>query len=275
MVRKHNRLISSAELTFSLTPSLPPSLPPSLFPGPVREDKFMELSTPQRHEMMKSATSTSSPVAPNHMDFSSPAKQGREYLVHTATAKPGEAVVVADAFAHRPFFSKYAGHIGTLLRRSQAPGGGGWMVDFGVLGVQFFSTGSINGVHHLAYAPPPGYNDGLPSTEEASIPPPNINTPCEAAGLAVRPPPRTLPAAPRIEAPSQRDASKSQEIDVIGAREMQGRGGTGGGGGGGVGGVGGGGGGGGVGGGGGGGEQLRQFGVDHKTAEEDPTFVWL
>jgi hypothetical protein len=233
----------------------------------------MELSTPQRHEMMKSATSTSSPVAPNHMDFSSPAKQGREYLVQTATAQPGEAVIVAEAFAHRPFFSKYAGHIGTLLRRSQAPGGGGWMVDFGVLGVQFFSTGSINGVHHLAYAPPPGYNDGPTSSAEASIPPPNINTPCEAAGLAVKAPPRTMPAPPRLEAPSQREEAKSQEIDVSGAREVQGRGGAGGG----VAGAGGGGGGGfkARGGGGAGVEQLRQFGVDHKAAEEDPTFVWL
>ncbi len=42
---------------------------------------------------------------------------------------------------------------GILVRKSEAPGGCGWIVDFGSeLGRQFFATGGASNVWHLAFA---------------------------------------------------------------------------------------------------------------------------
>lgn len=44
-------------------------------------------------------------------------------------------------------------HAGILVRKSEAPGGCGWIVDFGAeLGRQFFATGGASNVCHLAFA---------------------------------------------------------------------------------------------------------------------------
>jgi len=47
----------------------------------------------------------------------------------------------------------YVSLTGVLIRKSEAPGGCGWIVDFGTnLGRQFFSTGGPGNVCHLAFA---------------------------------------------------------------------------------------------------------------------------
>lgn len=49
--------------------------------------------------------------------------------------------------------SMYLYLTGVLVRKSEAPGGCGWIVDFGTeLGRQFFSTGGPGNVCHLAFA---------------------------------------------------------------------------------------------------------------------------
>jgi hypothetical protein len=81
-------------------------------PGPVYEDKINELPTPQRDaaiEFAKSAPSRRESIDPFRLAFD-------EVLVETDRAKPGERVVIADAFVRRPFFSKYAGHVGESIK---------------------------------------------------------------------------------------------------------------------------------------------------------------
>ena len=117
--------------------------------SPVVENILGELPTPARLAYLN-ASVANSPQPKGLLGFAG------ERLVNDENAVPGQRVVIASQFGHVAFFKKYVGRSGVLMRKSEAPGGCGWIVDFGPeLGRQFFSTGGAGGVCHLAFAPPP------------------------------------------------------------------------------------------------------------------------
>lgn len=115
--------------------------------SPLIENIVGELPTPARLAYLSRSSPSSSPPPKGLLDFSN------EILVTDHNASAGNQVVVASQFANVAFFRKYVGKVGRLVRRSEAPGGCGWIVDFGgELGRQFFSTGGSGSVCHLAFA---------------------------------------------------------------------------------------------------------------------------
>eukprot|EP00960_Hanusia_phi_P051107 760598-Hanusia_phi.AAC.1 len=117
--------------------------------SPLTENTLGELSTPARTALEKEICAKYSiPYIP------SPSTDADEVevLVTIENARPGDVVKIAKEFIRLPFFRKYSGRTGILLRSCEAPGGSGWIVNFGDhLGKQFFCTGGPGKMNHLAH----------------------------------------------------------------------------------------------------------------------------
>ncbi|EKX44556.1 hypothetical protein GUITHDRAFT_139780 [Guillardia theta CCMP2712] len=117
--------------------------------SPLTENTLGELSTPARTELEKEICAKYSiPYIPSPLADADEV----EVLVTQENARPGDVVKIAKEFARLPFFRKYSGRTGLLLRSCEAPGGSGWIVNFGEhLGKQFFCTGGEGKMNHLAH----------------------------------------------------------------------------------------------------------------------------
>ena len=168
--------------------------------SPVVENILGELPTPARLAYLN-ASVANSPPPKGILGFAG------ERLVNDENAVPGQRVVIASQFGHVAFFKKYVGRTGVLMRKSEAPGGCGWIVDFGPeLGRQFFSTGGAGGVCHLAFAPPP--QTGVEARQSSCSISPNV---CSGdTGWSIDPVPEK--SAPPVRA--WPEPSKASKLDI-------------------------------------------------------------
>jgi len=136
--------------------------------SPLVENAWGELMTPAREKLQRELQEAQEEALRGKLVFDDEREQ--EHLVVTALAQIGQKVVIAKKFASDHTFRRFLGRTGVIIRKSETPGGGGCIVDFGEkLGRQFLSSGG-SGVYHLAYpcGSSSNANTNIPSSSSSS-----------------------------------------------------------------------------------------------------------